>query len=172
MIAGLNEIGANRRLELGTWCWKIESLTCSMILEKSSTHGELNREKERKRRRIKMKEDERFVCMGEFATISIGDCQISGAGDRRTCDERVSMPWGRCAIPCRSNPRPSLSPRVCKHSQPVYHRRGIDGDSSNYKYLESTRSARSSRRLRVMRFINSSPNDLVLVLPRNENLIS
>ena len=143
-----------------------------MILEKSSTHGELNREKERKRRRIKMKEDERFVCMGEFATISIEDCQISGAGDCRTCDERVSMPWGRCAIPCRSNPRPSLSPRVCKHSQPVYHRRGIDGDSSNYKYLESTRSARSSRRLRVMRFINSSPNDLVLVLPRNENLIS
>lgn len=143
-----------------------------MILEKSSTRGELNREKERKRRRIKMKEDERFVCMGEFATISIEDCQISGAGDCRTCDERVSMPWERCAIPCRSNPRPSLSPRVCKHSQPVYHRRGIDGDSSNYKYLESTRSARSSRRLRVMRFINSSPNDLVLVLPRNENLIS
>lgn len=84
----------------------------------------------------------RFVSMGELATISIGDCQIRGVGDCHTCDERVSMPRGRRAA-CHSNPRllRALSPRVCKHSLPVYHRRGIDGDSSNYKYLESTRRA-------------------------------
>lgn len=90
----------------------------------------------------KRKEVRFYGRMDELATISIGDCQIRGAGDCHTCDERVSMPRGRCAA-CHSNPRllRTLSPRVCKHSPPVYHRRGIDGDSSNYKYLESTRRA-------------------------------
>lgn len=43
---------------------------------------------------------------------------------------------------------PLCLPRVCKHFPPLYHR-GIDGDSSNDKYLESTRTAPSRRRMRA-----------------------
>lgn len=90
---------------------------------------------------------------GSFATVSRA-ASFWEAEHRRstlaTLVTRVSIPVERRDDPARL-PTVILTPiahsllssRVYKHSLSLYHRQ-IDGDSSNYKYLKSTRRAESS----------------------------
>lgn len=90
---------------------------------------------------------------GSFATVSRATSFWQAEHRRSTLATlvtRVSMPVERRDDPARLPTviltpiaHPLLSSRVYKHSLSLYHRQ-IDGDSSNYKYLKSTRRAESS----------------------------